>query len=76
MNSPFAQKLLARASSASPELERRLVAQPQSIVAGRMYGYQIEGLQWMVDQHRKGIGGILGDEMGLGKTLQVTPSAD
>jgi SNF2 family DNA or RNA helicase len=25
----------------------------------------------MVEQHRLGIGGILGDEMGLGKTLQV-----
>jgi SNF2 family DNA or RNA helicase len=25
----------------------------------------------MVQQHRMGIGGILGDEMGLGKTLQV-----
>jgi SNF2 family DNA or RNA helicase len=27
--------------------------------------------RWMVEQHRLGIGGILGDEMGLGKTLQV-----
>lgn len=27
--------------------------------------------RWMLEQHRMGIGGILGDEMGLGKTLQV-----
>lgn len=32
---------------------------------------QLEGMTWMLNQHRQGVGGILGDEMGLGKTLQV-----
>ena len=47
------------------------VRQPRSIVNGKMFPYQIEGLEWMVRQHSVGVGGILGDEMGLGKTLQV-----
>jgi hypothetical protein len=48
--------------------------QPKSIVGGggiTMYDYQLEGMTWMLNQHRQGVGGILGDEMGLGKTLQV-----
>ena len=45
--------------------------QPDCIKNGEMHNYQLEGLKWMVAQHDKGAGGILGDEMGLGKTLQV-----
>jgi len=50
--------------------------QPRSIVGTgaiglTMYDYQLEGMTWMLNQHRQGVGGILGDEMGLGKTLQV-----
>ena len=33
--------------------------------------YQKEGLSWLLQQHNKGVGAILGDEMGLGKTLQT-----
>ncbi|EPR78399.1 SNF2 family helicase/ATPase [Spraguea lophii 42_110] len=33
--------------------------------------YQIEGLNWLINMHEKGINGILADEMGLGKTLQT-----
>lgn len=33
--------------------------------------YQLEGLSWLVERHRRGHGCILGDEMGLGKTVQV-----
>lgn len=33
--------------------------------------YQLEGLSWLVERHKRGHGCILGDEMGLGKTLQV-----
>ncbi len=53
------------------EMHARSVEQPRSIVNGRMFPYQLEGLRWMVRQHECGVGGILGDEMGLGKTLQV-----
>ena len=33
--------------------------------------YQLEGLSWIAERHRRGHGCILGDEMGLGKTVQV-----
>ncbi len=32
--------------------------------------YQKTGVQWLLDQSARGLGGILADEMGLGKTLQ------
>jgi SWI/SNF-related matrix-associated actin-dependent regulator of chromatin subfamily A member 5 len=35
-----------------------------------MREYQLEGLNWMISLHDRGISGILADEMGLGKTLQ------
>ena len=44
--------------------------QPDDIVA-EMRDYQLEGLDWMMQMHHKGLGMILGDEMGLGKTLQT-----
>ncbi len=47
--------------------------QPACIHRGEMRAYQVEGLRWMVAQHDRAAGGILGDEMGLGKTLQVAP---
>ena len=45
--------------------------QPDCIKNGEMHNYQLAGLKWMVAQHDKGAGGILGDEMGLGKTIQA-----
>ena len=36
-----------------------------------MRGYQIEGLNWLINLHRNHVNGILADEMGLGKTLQT-----
>jgi SNF2 family DNA or RNA helicase len=35
-----------------------------------MRDYQLEGLNWMLSLHARGLNGILADEMGLGKTLQ------
>jgi SWI/SNF-related matrix-associated actin-dependent regulator of chromatin subfamily A member 5 len=37
---------------------------------GKMRDYQLEGLNWMISLHTRGLNGILADEMGLGKTLQ------
>lgn len=48
----------------------RVLKQPDSICAGTMRDYQLEGLNWMIKLHDNGINGILADEMGLGKTLQ------
>jgi len=82
-NSDFGKKILRQtaahvaAGSATKELVIEPLPvqdQPRSIVGGdgfTMYPYQLEGMTWMLNQHRQGVGGILGDEMGLGKTLQV-----
>ncbi len=48
----------------------RLTRQPTTLV-GEMRGYQLEGLNWMINLHDNNISGILADEMGLGKTLQT-----
>ena len=37
----------------------------------QLKGYQMVGLQWMVNLYNKRLSGILADEMGLGKTIQV-----
>eukprot|EP00168_Porphyra_purpurea_P015928 TRINITY_DN502_c0_g1_i8.p2 TRINITY_DN502_c0_g1~~TRINITY_DN502_c0_g1_i8.p2 ORF type:complete len:654 (+),score=190.85 TRINITY_DN502_c0_g1_i8:2645-4606(+) len=46
------------------------VKQP-SILLGKMKGYQLRGLSWLVSLYDQGINGILADEMGLGKTVQT-----
>lgn len=62
-DSPFATKLMP-ASAPKPVKDGASPAgQPTLIVNGDMYEYQIDGLRWMVEQHRLGIGGILGDEV-------------
>jgi len=33
--------------------------------------YQLEGVRWLANHFRNGVGCILADEMGLGKTCQV-----
>ncbi|KAL4947338.1 P-loop containing nucleoside triphosphate hydrolase protein [Aspergillus filifer] len=35
------------------------------------YAFQLDGVSWLLDLQRNGIGGILADDMGLGKTLQT-----
>ena len=66
-------ELLAGAGDDEPKevikLVDRLDKQP-SCITGNMRPYQLEGLNWMINLHNKGINGILADEMGLGKTLQ------
>jgi SWI/SNF-related matrix-associated actin-dependent regulator of chromatin subfamily A member 5 len=52
------------------EKENIDVPQPSSI-CGTMRPYQILGLNWLIQQHKKSIGSILADEMGLGKTVQT-----
>jgi SWI/SNF-related matrix-associated actin-dependent regulator of chromatin subfamily A member 5 len=44
--------------------------QPTTIVNCIMRQYQLEGLNWLIQQYDQRINSILGDEMGLGKTLQ------
>lgn len=47
-----------------------LTQQPDCIKFGKLKGYQLESLNWMIHLAEKGLNGILADEMGLGKTLQ------
>mmetsp|Transcript_24530 Transcript_24530/g.40353 ORF Transcript_24530/g.40353 Transcript_24530/m.40353 type:complete len:1073 (-) Transcript_24530:180-3398(-) len=54
-----------------PLEHKPLTEQPKCIVNGTMRPYQLEGLNWFIEKHDNGVGGLLGDEMGLGKTLQV-----
>ncbi|CAD7705356.1 unnamed protein product, partial [Ostreobium quekettii] len=46
------------------------VQQPQGF-SGELKGYQLRGLQWLVNLYDQGLNGILADEMGLGKTIQA-----
>ncbi|KAJ1495827.1 hypothetical protein T484DRAFT_3100524 [Baffinella frigidus] len=74
--SKFAKKLLGAFAEKSPVgglvVEKAGHAtQPKTIVNGKLFPYQLQGLAWLQRQHEMGVGGILGDEMGLGKTLQV-----
>lgn len=46
-----------------------LLKQPPSL-KGELRGYQLEGLNWMINLQSQGINGVLADEMGLGKTIQ------
>jgi ATP-dependent helicase STH1/SNF2 len=56
------------------KIVEKVETQP-SILGGPMgfqlKGYQMIGLQWMVNLYNKRLSGILADEMGLGKTIQV-----
>ncbi len=38
---------------------------------GELRGYQADGLAWMQNLARHGLGGVLADDMGLGKTVQT-----
>lgn len=40
-------------------------------VRATLYGYQLDGWQWLKFLLAEGLGGLLADEMGLGKTLQI-----
>lgn len=42
-----------------------------SCIKGTMRSYQIEALNWLVNQFLNGLNCILADEMGLGKTLEA-----
>ncbi len=42
-----------------------------SLFEKSLYGYQLEGLNWLRNCITSGIGTILGDDMGLGKTAQI-----
>lgn len=48
-----------------------LSVQPNGIRRGKLMGYQLEGLNWLLANYHHGRSVVLADEMGLGKTVQV-----
>jgi len=52
-----------------PDIEVK--EQPRGLKRGKLMGYQLEGLNWMLYNFRHERNVILADEMGLGKTVQV-----
>ncbi|KAG6000198.1 hypothetical protein E4U21_005741 [Claviceps maximensis] len=50
---------------------QEIAVQPAGLKRGKLMGYQIEGLNWLVSNYHNGRSVILADEMGLGKTVQV-----
>lgn len=50
--------------------ERPTLQLPTSF-KGELKPYQYQGVQWIHDLYRLGLGGILADDMGLGKTVQT-----
>ncbi|KAJ4265602.1 hypothetical protein NW762_004896 [Fusarium torreyae] len=45
--------------------------QPAGLKRGKLMGYQIEGVNWLLGNYHQGRSVVLADEMGLGKTVQV-----
>ncbi|PTB78317.1 hypothetical protein M440DRAFT_1327913 [Trichoderma longibrachiatum ATCC 18648] len=45
--------------------------QPSGLTRGKLMGYQIEGLNWLLQNFHQNRSVVLADEMGLGKTVQV-----
>lgn len=42
-----------------------------SLLHGSLRDYQLVGVEWLANLHRKHLNGILADETGLGKTVQT-----
>ncbi|KAH7148662.1 PHD/FYVE-zinc-finger like domain-containing protein [Dactylonectria macrodidyma] len=58
-----------KAFKAAPFVE--LAEQPAGLKRGKLMGYQVEGLNWLLGNYHSGRSVVLADEMGLGKTVQV-----
>ncbi|KAM0220381.1 hypothetical protein ACHAQD_006104 [Fusarium lateritium] len=48
-----------------------ITEQPPGLRRGKLMGYQIEGVNWLLGNYHSGRSVVLADEMGLGKTVQV-----
>lgn len=50
---------------------KEVEVQPAGLKRGKLMGYQLEGLNWLLSNFHSGRSVVLADEMGLGKTVQV-----
>ena len=53
------------------EVPSHITKTPDFIKHGKLRDYQVQGVNWLIEMHRRGTNAILADEMGLGKTLQT-----
>ncbi len=44
---------------------------PSPLLKATLRPYQVEGVQWLINHRKNGLGACLADDMGLGKTLQT-----
>ena len=48
-----------------------VATQPAGLKRGKLMAYQVEGMNWLLQNYHHGKNVVLADEMGLGKTVQV-----
>lgn len=44
---------------------------PSDLLKASLRPYQVDGVKWLLDHYKNGLGACLADDMGLGKTLQT-----
>ncbi|KAI5462421.1 PHD/FYVE-zinc-finger like domain-containing protein [Mariannaea sp. PMI_226] len=65
------QKIRERIKAFKSKSFVELDEQPTGLKRGKLMGYQVEGLNWLLGNYHSGRSVVLADEMGLGKTIQV-----
>ncbi|KAF4975261.1 hypothetical protein FZEAL_7928 [Fusarium zealandicum] len=64
-------KIKDRVKAYKAEAFEELEEQPAGLKRGKLMGYQLEGVNWLLGNYHQGRSVVLADEMGLGKTVQV-----
>ncbi|KAF4454331.1 hypothetical protein F53441_3147 [Fusarium austroafricanum] len=64
-------KIKERVKAYKAEPFQEINEQPAGLKRGKLMGYQIEGVNWLLGNYHSGRSVVLADEMGLGKTVQV-----
>ncbi|KAJ4191392.1 hypothetical protein NW755_004578 [Fusarium falciforme] len=65
------QKIRERVKAYKSEPFEEINEQPAGLKRGKLMGYQLEGVNWLLGNYHNGRSVVLADEMGLGKTVQV-----
>ncbi|EEU45110.1 uncharacterized protein NECHADRAFT_80466 [Fusarium vanettenii 77-13-4] len=64
-------KIKERVKAYKSEPFEEINEQPAGLKRGKLMGYQLEGVNWLLGNYHNGRSVVLADEMGLGKTVQV-----
>lgn len=64
-------RICERVRAFKTEPFEEVVEQPAGLKRGKLMGYQLEGVNWLLGNYHSGRSVVLADEMGLGKTVQV-----